>query len=86
MAKEEAVSRGAFIVIEGLDRSGKTTQVKRLEAELAKDGKKVKMIRFPGNHCPDTCYSPNAVDVNVFQIRSDDSHRSDDQQLSAEQG
>jgi dTMP kinase len=57
MAKEEALSRGAFIVIEGLDRSGKTTQVKRLEAELAKDGKKVKMIRFPGNPCPDTCYS-----------------------------
>jgi dTMP kinase len=49
MASQALVSRGAFIVIEGLDRSGKTTQVKRLEAELSKSGKKVKMLRFPGN-------------------------------------
>lgn len=55
MVNEAAVSRGAFIVIEGLDRSGKTTQVKRLEAELSKDGKKVQVLRFPGKACPDTC-------------------------------
>jgi len=58
MVKEEVVGRGAFIVIEGLDRSGKTTQVKRLEAELSKDGKKVKVFRFPGNPCPGTCFPP----------------------------
>lgn len=51
MASEKAASRGTFIVIEGLDRSGKTTQVKRLEAELAGAGRKVKAIRFPGNPC-----------------------------------
>jgi ABC-type metal ion transport system substrate-binding protein len=79
MALQESVSRGAFIVIEGLDRSGKTTQVKRLEAELSKSGKKVKVLRFPGNPCPDTCSSPGAVDVNAFQIRSDHAHWSDDQ-------
>lgn len=79
MALQEPVSRGAFIVIEGLDRSGKTTQVKMLEAELSKSGKKVKVLRFPGNPCPDTCSSPGVVDVNAFQIRSDHAHWSDDQ-------
>ncbi|ATY59473.1 thymidylate kinase [Cordyceps militaris] len=39
--------RGAFIVLEGLDRSGKTTQVKLLEQKLVDQGKKVKLMRFP---------------------------------------
>ena len=57
MASHSPVSRGAFIVVEGLDRSGKTTQVKRLEAELSKHGREVKSLRFPGkspptNACP----------------------------------
>lgn len=79
MVLEGSVSRGAFIVIEGLDRSGKTTQVKRLEAELSKSGKKVKVLRFPGNPFPDTCFPPDAVDVNAFKFRSDDPYWSDDQ-------
>ncbi|KAL2203339.1 thymidylate kinase [Sarocladium strictum] len=41
------VSRGAFIVLEGLDRSGKTTQVKLLEERLTQAGKKVQVMRFP---------------------------------------
>jgi dTMP kinase len=40
--------RGAFIVIEGLDRSGKTTQVQLLKDELSKLGKDVQLLRFPG--------------------------------------
>jgi predicted AAA+ superfamily ATPase len=47
-AQAKPMPRGAFIVIEGLDRSGKTTQVKILEAELLQSGKKVKTIHFPG--------------------------------------
>lgn len=43
-----AVTRGAFIVLEGLDRSGKSTQVALLEKRLLAEGKKVKMMRFPG--------------------------------------
>lgn len=43
-----ASQRGAFIVIEGLDRSGKTTQVQKLADALSKDGHKVKALRFPG--------------------------------------
>ena len=43
----EAV-RGALIALEGLDRSGKTTQVKLLEQRFVEAGKKVKVLRFPG--------------------------------------
>jgi len=42
------VKRGAFIVIEGLDRAGKTTQVKKLCDALYSAGHNVKTIRFPG--------------------------------------
>lgn len=40
--------RGAFIVLEGLDRSGKTTQVKLLEQRFVEEGRPVKVMRFPG--------------------------------------
>ena len=43
-----AVARGALIVLEGLDRSGKTTQVKLLEQRFVELGRKVKVMRFPG--------------------------------------
>ena len=43
-----SAQRGAFIVVEGLDRSGKTTQVQKLVEALSKDGHKVKALRFPG--------------------------------------
>ncbi|KAJ6784416.1 hypothetical protein PWT90_10486 [Aphanocladium album] len=39
--------QGAFIVLEGLDRSGKTTQVKLLEQKFIDQGKPVKLMRFP---------------------------------------
>lgn len=40
--------RGAFIVLEGLDRSGKTTQVKLLEQRFVEEGRPAKVMRFPG--------------------------------------
>ena len=40
--------RGAFVVLEGLDRSGKTTQVKLLEQRFVEEGRPVKVMRFPG--------------------------------------
>ena len=40
--------RGAFIVFEGLDRSGKSTQVQRLVDGLNRDGVKAVACRFPG--------------------------------------
>lgn len=60
MASHFPVARGAFIVVEGLDRAGKTTQVKRLEAELSKQGREVKALRFPGKS-PPTIFTLNAV-------------------------
>ncbi|CAG9983522.1 unnamed protein product [Clonostachys byssicola] len=39
--------RGAFVVLEGLDRSGKTTQVKLMEQRFVELGKPVKTVRFP---------------------------------------
>lgn len=43
-------TRGALIVLEGLDRSGKTTQVKLLEQRFVELGKSVKVMRFPGTY------------------------------------
>ena len=42
-----AVKRGALIVFEGCDRSGKTTQVTKLVERLNKAGKPAVMMRFP---------------------------------------
>ncbi|KFY50165.1 hypothetical protein V496_09526 [Pseudogymnoascus sp. VKM F-4515 (FW-2607)] len=47
MENTDAKGRGAFIVVEGLDRSGKTTQTKRIESALMSEGYKVKLRRFP---------------------------------------
>ncbi|SRR5258708_28949171 len=44
------VKRGAFIVVEGLDRSGKTTQTNRLRDRLVNQGVHVKLYKFPGAH------------------------------------
>ncbi|KAK0207680.1 thymidylate kinase-domain-containing protein [Armillaria fumosa] len=41
------MARGAFIVIEGLDRSGKTTQTADLREKLAASGNAVKLYKFP---------------------------------------
>lgn len=51
VAQSEAAPRGAFIVLEGLDRSGKTTQVKLLERKIVESGRRVQMMRFPGTFC-----------------------------------
>lgn len=45
----EQKKRGAFIVLEGLDRSGKTTQVKLLADRITEQGNVVKLMRFPGD-------------------------------------
>jgi dTMP kinase len=42
------MARGAFIVIEGLDRSGKTTQTDLLSSRLSKTGLIIDRRKFPG--------------------------------------
>jgi dTMP kinase len=43
--------RGALVVIEGLDRSGKTTQCARLLAKLEAAGIRAELIKLPGECC-----------------------------------
>lgn len=42
------MARGAFIVIEGLDRSGKTTQTELLTKHLTTRGISIERRKFPG--------------------------------------
>jgi len=46
--KMSTQSRGAFIVFEGGDRSGKTTQCALLVDALKREGMKVEHFKFPG--------------------------------------
>ena len=46
--ENEAERRGALIVVEGLDRAGKTSQCETLHKGLQGLGHAVKYIRFPG--------------------------------------
>ena len=46
----EQKKRGAFIVLEGLDRSGKSTQAALLADRLKQEGVDVKLMKFPGQH------------------------------------
>ena len=40
--------RGLLIVVEGLDRSGKSTQCDLLRKHIEKQGKKARYVKFPG--------------------------------------
>ncbi|KAH7369156.1 thymidylate kinase [Plectosphaerella cucumerina] len=51
-ADGSAVARGALVILEGMDRSGKTTQVKLLEQRFVELGRKVKVMRFPDRSTP----------------------------------
>ena len=48
LLKMSGVQRGKLIVVEGLDRAGKSTQVELLVNNLVKEGHKVEQKRFPG--------------------------------------
>ena len=41
------LQRGCFILFEGIDRCGKTTQCKRLVEFLKNQGQEVEFMRFP---------------------------------------
>lgn len=48
------MARGALLVVEGLDRSGKTTQCSLLASALAARGHQVQCMRFPDRQSPTT--------------------------------
>uniref|UniRef100_A0A672I3J5 Thymidylate kinase-like domain-containing protein n=1 Tax=Salarias fasciatus TaxID=181472 RepID=A0A672I3J5_SALFA len=43
-----AGKRGALIVLEGVDKVGKTTQCSKLVQALKQSGRPAEMLRFPG--------------------------------------
>lgn len=47
----QIMKRGAFILLEGIDHSGKTTQCQRLVNALNSEGKRAKLYTFPSLHC-----------------------------------
>lgn len=51
-ARREGVAmagrRGALIVLEGVDRAGKSTQSRKLVAALCAAGHRAELLRFPG--------------------------------------
>ncbi|KXJ93432.1 thymidylate kinase-domain-containing protein [Microdochium bolleyi] len=51
-SQDVAVARGAFVVFEGLDRAGKTTQAKLLQQRCIESGRNVKYMRFPDRTTP----------------------------------
>uniref|UniRef100_T1KT10 Uncharacterized protein n=1 Tax=Tetranychus urticae TaxID=32264 RepID=T1KT10_TETUR len=42
-----STGRGALIVIEGIDRVGKSTLCERLRSTLASNNKNIELMRFP---------------------------------------
>ena len=72
MTQEEArtlYGRGALIVVEGLDRAGKSTQCLRLVKHLNECGFPAELIRFPGVYydegvCSTTNYATRSHDLN----------------------
>ena len=48
MAASAAAKRGAFILFEGVDRCGKTTQARKLADALNAAGQPAVFMRFPG--------------------------------------
>jgi hypothetical protein len=51
-AAATAAGRGAFILFEGVDRCGKTTQANKLVEALCAAGQKAVLMRFPGSLLP----------------------------------
>ncbi|WVW82215.1 thymidylate kinase [Kwoniella bestiolae CBS 10118] len=47
MSDPSSSRRGAFIVFEGLDRCGKSTQVSRLVERLEREGRQARLQKFP---------------------------------------
>jgi dTMP kinase len=66
--------RGLLIVIEGLDRSGKSSQCQRLFDFLRLQGQRVRYTKFPGL----LANAPVIAQLVTFH-RSDNTDRTDDQ-------
>lgn len=61
---EMAGKRGALIVLEGVDRAGKTTQCSKLVQALQQSGRPAEMMRFPGENA--FRFSPKELKVLLW--------------------
>lgn len=58
------MARGKLIVLEGLDRAGKSTQCQLLVSSLQDAGVKVRYMRFPGTR-NQSCIGSSCVAYNI---------------------
>lgn len=61
--------RAPFIVIEGLDRSGKSTQAAILLARLEASGIPAKLIKFPGEYKQPHPLTPTLCNLTIYSYR-----------------
>jgi thymidylate kinase len=64
--------RGALIVVEGLDRAGKSSQCQFLVRNLQQLGHKVNYVRFPGEPIP---LIAGFGRIFLMSLRSNNAHR-----------
>lgn len=73
----EMARRGAFIVVEGLDRSGKTTQAEIMRRRIQAGGREVVCIKFPGEfHLSDLFSFPLIVSDRQILVAKNEIDRS----------
>lgn len=61
-----STSRGALIVLEGCDRSGKSTQCGKLVDALRKAGMKCRLLHFPGEFLSVGIYGHTLVNESFW--------------------
>jgi dTMP kinase len=66
--------RGSLIVIEGLDRTGKTTQTERLLAKLASIGVNHKLVKFPQRETEIGIMINKYLTDKTFQLKDQAAH------------
>jgi dTMP kinase len=66
--------RGSLIVIEGLDRTGKTTQTERLLAKLASIGVNHKLVKFPQRETDIGMMINKYLTDKTFQLKDQAAH------------
>ena len=83
MADPMSLGRGAMIVVEGLDRAGKSTQCINLVRNIEARGRKVRYMKFPGESTQWISDVPLPLLTRCYwNYRPDDPNWPDDKLLS----
>lgn len=73
-SQQTPTRRGALIVVEGLDRAGKSSQCEMLREYLSEQAHNVKYIRFPGTSSLPLCFTRYSM-ILIPNSRQDHTHR-----------